>query len=162
MNYITFPELSMAVKLPPLCPSRQGSGARGCELTAPSLATIHLPLLKKTISMAHSSEYFWSVFIDLELQVQLNWFSPSQPCRAWLHLLSDLKATGRLLLLSGWTSPAPPASPHEAAPCPSPKLLHWTHSVHCRPQLDSGAHQWRMHILQWCCFSFSPSIGTPG
>lgn len=30
----------------------------GCELTAPSLATIYLPLLKKTFSMTHSSEYF--------------------------------------------------------------------------------------------------------
>lgn len=111
----------MAVKLPPLCPSRQGSGARGCELTAPSLATIHLPLLKKTISMAHSSEYFWSVFIDLELQVQLNWFSPSQPSRAWLHLLSDLKATGRLLLLSWLNQACSSSLSSQGSPVPQPQ-----------------------------------------
>lgn len=90
-------------------------------------------------------------------------FPPLQ--RAWLHLLSDLRATGRLLLFSWVNKPCSSSLSSWGSTVPQPQSP-WgppLNSVYWRPKLDSVVHQWKMQILQGCFFFLhSPFRGIPG
>lgn len=159
----------MRVKLPPLCPSWQGSGAKGCGVWAYSSFSSNYPPSPTEKDNFHGT--IFGVFL-----VSFHWFGAASPAqlvlifpplqRAWLHLLGDLKVTGRLLLFSWLNKPCSSSLSSWGSTMPQLQSPWWaplnSFFVHWRPKLDSAAHRWRMQMLQLWCFSFSPSIGIPG
>lgn len=158
----------MRVKLPPPCPSRHGSGARGCGVWAySSFSSNYLP---SPIKKDNFHDAFFRVFL-----VSFHWFGAASPAqlvpifpalqRIWLHLPSDLKATGRLLLFSWLNKPCSSSLPSWGSTVSQPQSPWWpplnSLFVYWRPKLGSAVHQWRMQMLQWWCFSSSPSVGIP-